>query len=337
MPSQSALKLSPPVADAVFPGLDPATFRPHPLHDQQRAWPESNCYVDLLIEAIAARGFDPLPALAFTAVQDFEGDQIGFFKFPVGDLEALYGFRSQELAIFDCVEAHLAVQVARGRLCLIELDSYFLPDTHGVTYRRERHKTTIGVNRIDIGRRRLEYLHNGGYFALEGEDFDGLFRRGEFARLDSLFLPYAEIVKFDPVAQDRDWLGASLALLRRHVAAIPAQNPVAAFAAVFPETARAVEQKPQGFFHHYAFNTLRQLGANFGLLADYLAWLDAQGEAGLASTAEAACVIRDTAKVAQFQFARALARKRYEPLAAALSPAAQAWDRLAGVLRARYG
>ena len=329
--------LPPRVEGAVFPRLDAQTFRAHPLHHPDRAWPETNCYVDLLIEAIAARGFDPLPAMAFTVTQDFEGDQIGFFKFPAHDLETLYGFRVQELGIFDCVEAHVAEQVARGRLCLVELDSYFLPDTHGVTYRRERNKTTIGVNRIDIGRRRLEYFHNAGYFALEGEDFDGLFRRGDFAKLETLFLPYTEMVKFDAVAARKDWLGESLALLRHHVARMPAQNPVAAFAAEFPDQASQLVLKPAGFFHHYAFNTLRQLGANFGLLADYLKWLEARGETGLAGADEAASAISDAAKVAQFQLARAMARRQYDRLAGLLAPAAESWERLAGVLRARYG
>jgi hypothetical protein len=332
-----ARAFSPQAGSAVFPRLDPDSFRPHPLHHAERAWPETNCYVDLLIDAIAARGFDPLTAMAFTVTQDFEGDQIGFFKFPAGDLDTLFGFRIQELAIYDIVEAHVAEQVARGRLCLIELDSYFLPDTVGVTYRRERHKTTVGVNRIDIGRRRLEYFHNGGYYALADDDFEGLFRRGEHAKLETLFLPYTEIVKFDAVAPGKDWFGESLALLRRHVARMPAQNPISAFAAVFPDQARQIEHKPEGFFHHYAFNTLRQLGANFGLLADYLQWLQGQGESGLTGAGEAACAIRDAAKVTQFQLARALGRRQYDRLTGLLAGAAENWDSLAGVLRARYG
>lgn len=327
----------PQSGEAIFPHLDPARFVQHALHHPERAWPETNCYVDLLIEAIAAKGFDPTPALAFTVTQDFEGDQIGFFKFPSADLEHLYGFRIQELAIFDCVEEHLAEQVARGRLCLIELDSYFLPDTRGVGYRREHGKTTIGVNRIDIARRRLEYFHNAGYFTLEGEDFDGIFQRGDFMRAEPPFLPYAEFVKFCPVAEQRDWTDESRALLRRHISRMPSGNPVAAFARVFPDQARRVAEKPDGFFHRYAFNTLRQLGANFGLLADYLTWLEDNGDTGLTPSVDACAVIRDAAKVAQFQLARALARRNYDRLADLLVPAVESWDMLAADLRARYG
>ena len=38
-------------------GLDPATYRPHRLHDIERHWPETNCYVDLLIEVLNAKPF----------------------------------------------------------------------------------------------------------------------------------------------------------------------------------------------------------------------------------------------------------------------------------------
>ncbi|HUH48694.1 MAG TPA: DUF1839 family protein, partial [Mycoplana sp.] len=32
------------VTQSVFPGLDPTTYRSHALHDQERMWPETNCY-----------------------------------------------------------------------------------------------------------------------------------------------------------------------------------------------------------------------------------------------------------------------------------------------------
>lgn len=72
----------------------------------------------------------------FTLTQDFEGDQFTFFKVPLEDLEALYGVRATELAIFDRVENHIEAQLERGRICLIEMDSFYMPDTHGVGYRK---------------------------------------------------------------------------------------------------------------------------------------------------------------------------------------------------------
>ena len=97
-------------------------------------WPETNCYIDLWIEVLAARGLPPEAMFGFTLTQDFEGDQFTFFKVPLEDLEALYGIRSTELAIYDRVETHVAEQLRRGRLCLVEMDSFYMPDTHGVGY-----------------------------------------------------------------------------------------------------------------------------------------------------------------------------------------------------------
>ena len=53
-----------------------------------RIWPETNCYVDLWIEVLAAAGFTPEAMLGFTLTQDFEGDQFTFFKVPLEDLES---------------------------------------------------------------------------------------------------------------------------------------------------------------------------------------------------------------------------------------------------------
>jgi len=321
---------------ACLPQLRPQTYQPHALHATERAWPETNCYVDLWIEVLHAMNLPPQASFAFTVTQDFEGDQIGFFKIPTEDLEMLYGIRVQELAIFDNVEDHLLTQIARGRLCIVEMDSFFLPDTRGLTYHIEHGKTTLGINRLNPATRTLEYFHNGGYYALSGDDFDGLFRRGAHAGLDELFLPYTEFAKLDGLVRRQDLREASVELLRRHLQRRPKANPIAAFAKAFPEQARAILDKKDGFFHKYAFNTLRQIGANFGLLADYLIWRELEGEADLVEPAAAAQKIADTAKVAQFQLARALARQRFEPLGAMLDPAVEAWDKVMAILDQRY-
>ena len=50
---------------------------------RERAWAETNCYVDLWVELLHALGHDPIAALPFTLAIDFEGDQWTFFKFPL--------------------------------------------------------------------------------------------------------------------------------------------------------------------------------------------------------------------------------------------------------------
>lgn len=313
---------------AVFAGLDPETYRPHALHDAERMWPETNCYVDLWIEVLNAFGTSPEAMLSFSLTQDFEGDQFTFFKVPLEDLETLYGIRATELAIFDTVESHVATQIARGRLCLVEMDSFYMPDTRGVAYRQEHGKTTVAINRLDLEAKQLDYFHNAGFFRLEGEDFDGLFHLNDGPE-DLPFLPYTEFAKFPETRPDEAHLRREAKrLLAFHFARRPSENPVTAFAKVFPKQVEAVADRPFGFFHKYAFNTLRQLGANFELAGSHLDWLGLEG-------GDAARKISETAKSVQFQLARAVTRRKFDPLATALDPAIEAWDTLMADLATR--
>lgn len=308
----------------VFPGLDPATYRPHALHASERMWPETNCYIDLWIEVLNTLGASPEAMLGFTLTQDFEGDQFTFFKVPLEDLESLYGIRATELAIFDSVESHVLEQIRRGRLCLVEMDSFFMPDTHATGYRREHGKTTVGINRLDPDARVMDYFHNAGYFRLSGEDYDGLFQKHLTAE-DPPFLPYTEFAKFPAaVPGEAHQRAEALRLLDLHFRRRPEANPIAAFAAVFPAQVEKVADRPFDFFHKYAFNTLRQLGANFELAATHLQWLG-EGDA-FAAAAEHALKISEVSKTVQFQLARAIARRKFDPLATALAPAMDAWD-----------
>ncbi len=320
---------------AVFAGADPETYRPHALHDAERMWPETNCYVDLWIEVLNAFGAVPEAMLGFSLTQDFEGDQFTFFKVPLEDLESLYGIRATELAIFDRVETHIATQIARGRLCLVEMDSFYMPDTRGVAYGQEHGKTTVAINRLDLENKRLDYFHNAGFFRLEGADFDGLFHLNDGPD-DLPFLPYTEFAKFPDKCPDEVHLRREAKrLLAVHFGRCPETNPVAAFASVFPKQVEAVADRPFGFFHKYAFNTLRQLGANFELAGSHLDWLAPDGS--LRDSTDAARKISETAKSVQFQIARAVTRRKFEPLATALDPAIEAWDTLMATLAARIG
>ena len=321
---RSALGLSRQM-NAVFPGIDPAAYSPHALHSSERMWPETNCYVDLWIEVLASHHVAPEAMLGFTLTQDFEGDQFTFFKVPLEDIEELYGIRVTELAIFDSVEAHVAEQISRGRICLVEMDSFYMPDTRGVGYRQEHGKTTVAINRLDRRARAMDYFHNGGFFRVDGEDFDGLFQKN-LAEGALPFLPYTEFAKFPakPVPGEHQRTVAAK-LLRRHYVRRPASNPIAAFAEVFPTQVEAVAERPFGYFHKYAFNTLRQFGANFELMASHLAWIS--GDV-YAPAAEQALTISEVAKSVQFQLARAVTRKKFDSLKSALDPAIEAWDKL---------
>ena len=308
-------------AACAIDGLDPAAYARHALHDPARNWPETNCYVDLLVEVLARRGHDPRAALAFTVAQDYEGDQFTFFKFPAADLALLYGVEIQELAIFDRLEEHVGVQLARGRLPMIEVDSYHLPDTRGITYRQSHGKTTIAVNVLDSAGRRLDYFHNAGYFRLEGEDFDALMRP---ARDNGLPLfPYVEFIKFGPAPPVHAQIEISRALLAQHLRRRPSQNPFTAWGEVIGADIGRLIGRPPEWFHTYAFSTLRQAGANFELLASYLEWLQ---DPALERARLAAQAIAGGTKMMQFQFARASARGKVPDVSEAIRQLASDYD-----------
>ena len=310
-------------------------FTPHPLHHAERHWPETNCYVDLWIELLASRGHEPLAGLGFTVRQDFEGDQFTFFKVPADDLERLFGVTIQELAIFDTVEGHAAAQLARGTVPLIEMDGFYLPDTDGVSYRLQHTKTTVAITTLDPARRRMSYFHNAGFFAVAGEDYDGLFGKlpGQ-GRAETLF-PYAEFARFGAPRLARPLAEEALHLLRHHLDYRPRANPVAAYQQAFPQHAEWLERKGADFFHAYAFNTLRQLGANFELLASHLAWLGKEKALDFDEEIASANALFGGAKAFQFQLARAVARGRLAGLEAQLTPLVSAYDATFAGLRAK--
>lgn len=322
----------------MLPTISPATFKPHPLHDPQRSWPETNCYIDLWIEVLHAYGLDPLAALGFTVAQDFEGDQFTFFKFPLEDLQSLFGLSVQELAIYDTVEAHTAEQLDRGNLVLVEMDSFYLPDTRGTAYRQEHVKTTVGVAQLDAVHQKLGYFHNAGFYELSGEDFDGVFRRLPHLKADpDVLYPYVEFVKMHPGAgHSGDGLvAAAVKLLKWHLKHRPT-NPIAKFRAEFPRHLDRLATRPMAYFHLYAFNVIRQLGANFELLGAHCQWLKAHGEDGLDGAIAASEQIATTAKGLQFLLARAVNKKKFGDFTPTLETLERAHDTALGVLIQRY-
>ena len=334
----TATALRPAAQDAprVLP-IDPVGWSSHAMHGADRHWPQTNCYADLWIEVLHAIGLEPAAAFGFAISQDFEGDQFTFFKPPLEDLEALYGLRCTELALYDDLVGHLALQAAQGRIVLIELDSFYLPDTAGITYRTAHGKTTVAINRIDAGLRELDYFHNEGFWRASGEDFDGLMRLlpGQ-AREDTLF-PYAEMARLpkEPVSR-AETVAAALSLLVRHVRRRPQTNPLIGFRAAVEAQGAALKDRPTEAFHHYAFNTLRQLGANFELFGSHLAWLAAEGLDGLEEAQAAADSIAEAAKVAQIVMARSVRQNSFGRLDGALAGIQADHDKLIAALTARF-
>jgi len=290
--------------------LDAANYQRHRLHGENSLWAETNCYVDVWIELLHSWGFEPVAALPFTLAIDFEGDQWTFFKFPHRDLLRLYGLDVQELAIWRPLVDHLAEQVALGRPALVELDSWYLPDTAGTAYRREHVKSTVAVNSIDVAARRLGYFHNQGYYILEGDDFLDVFRLREPADSSQL-PPYVEFVKrHQPAVAPDDLRPASLVLLREQLALLPANNPFEKFKVRFTRDLDWLATESLDMFHRYSFATLRQFGACYALAAVYLSWLQSGASLGLEEPIALFEGLATDAKTLQFELARAIARKR---------------------------
>jgi hypothetical protein len=306
---------------SAIPGLSPQGYVPHRLHGADRQWLETNCSVDLWIELLHALGRDPTASLGVTARLDFEGDQFTFFKLPPGEVEAMHGVELCELSLYDDLLGQLDEQVKRGRMPLIEMDAIHLPDTRGVSYGVEHSKTTIGINALDVAGKRCAYFHNAGFYELSGADFDAVFARG-------VLFPYCEYAKIH-AAPARDRRALARDFLRGHLARRPARSPVAAWADALPAHAARLMEGGEPAFHKYAFNTCRQLGANFELMADHLDWLDA---AAFAEAARDARALAGDAKVAQMKLARLLARKRTGEAAALAEPMIATWDRLFAAL-----
>lgn len=280
----------------------------HSLHAAERAWPQTNCSVDLLVELVAAYGFDPIWMLSFTVAQDFEGDHFTFFKVPSDDLEALYGLSVQELAVWDDLESHVVRQLQRGHVVLVEVDSFYLPDTRGVSYQVQHGKTTIGIFAIDPIERRMGYFHNETRDVLCCGDYDAVLQKLPLQA--QLLMPYCEMVK--PMSVPAvDPAELAMGQLRRHWRRRPGANPFASYEKSFAQQLEGLRTRGSAYFHTYAFNTLRQAGANFGLLESFLLALNA---GVFDPAAQHARQIAEEAKVFQFKLARAVARNKFDGL-----------------------
>jgi hypothetical protein len=290
--------------------LDPARYERHPIHRGERDWAETNCYVDIWIELLHAWGCEPIAALPFTFGIDFEGDQWTFFKFPHGDLFDLYRLDVQELAIWRPLATHVEEQVELGRPVLVELDSFYLPDTAGTAYQIAHVKSTVAIVEIDTAAQHLGYFHGQGYYRLNGADFVNVLRVND--RNPALLPPYVEIVKRRREAPPRgaDLVAVSLSILRRQLERLPDENPFEKFKARFQTDLTWLVNESLEAFHSYSFATLRQFGACFEQSATYLRWLRERTDRPLDRAIAAFAELSSGAKTMQFHLARMIARKK---------------------------
>jgi Domain of unknown function (DUF1839) len=319
--------------------LSPEAYNAHPLHENDRAWPESNCYVDLWIELLHASGSEPIAALPFTFGIDFEGDQWTFFKFPAADLAMLYGVELIELNVWRPLVAHVEEQLTLGRPLIVDVDAFYLPDTAGSSYQTEHVKTSIAVQAIDVDPRRLGYFHNAGYYELAGRDFERVLRLDEDPSDGAILPPYVEVAKLGtrPPQTGRALVNASVELLAHHLARKRPDNPFRRYSPRLRADFEWLAREPLAQFHRYSFATFRQFGSAFELGAAYVQWLSRNGETGLEPIAAACDVIATTAKVLQFKTARIVSTGRSFDPAPIIEAMAGAWDQTMMRLTERFG
>ena len=300
--------------------LDPQTYRPHALHDPARAYPETNCYADILIELIHARGDEPFAMLGGTIRTDFEGDQWTFFKPAPQDLERLFGVDIHEMQLYRPLPEQIEEQLGAGRTVIVELDSWYLPDTQSTAYRQEHVKSSAIIEAIDVGAERLRYFHNAGLYELSGDDYRGSLLLD--AERDETYLPpYIELVRFDAGERLRgdNLMAASRSLFCEHFRRRPASNPFERFGVSLATHLPSLLASDHAYYHTYAFATVRMAGSAFEACAAHVDWLfDADGR----DASEALETIVRGSKALSFK----LARRRPFEVDAACAPLAAAWD-----------
>jgi hypothetical protein len=306
-------------------GKEPASYVSHPLHADARTYGETNCYTDVVIELLHGCGYEPLAAFGHVVRMDFEGDQWTFFKPPPEDLELLFGIDIHEMQPYRPLPVQIAEQLEQGRTIIVEVDSWYLPDTASTSYRNEHVKTSVAADAIDPASERLRYFHNAGLYELAGEDYCGVFRIGEFS--EDVLPPYTELVRFDvgrrlDGAELRD---AAADLLRRHLTKVSGDNPFLRFGAQLERSLPGLLEGGLDNYHAYAFATVRMAGAGFELAASHVDWLLGP-RAGDAVAAFGEIV--DTSKALSFRLAR---RRPFDP-EPLIETLAGAWTRAVDAL-----
>lgn len=290
-------------------GLDPATYRPHGLHGSDRSYLETNCYTDILVELLHGRGHEPLAAMGFTLGVDFEGDQWTFFKPPPEELRLLFGVDIHEMQPYRPLPEQIEEQLELGRSMIVELDSWYLPDTAATSYRSAHVKTSAAMEAIDRAGERLRYFHSASFYELAADDYRGVFREGRpFS--DDVLPPYTELVRFDAGAgplQGAELRAAARDLLRGHVERRPVANPFDRFGEQLAQALPGLLEGDSQQYHDYVFATLRMAGSAFEVGRSHVGWvLEAEGD----QAADALDRIVDGCKVLSFKLAR---RRPFDP------------------------
>jgi Domain of unknown function (DUF1839) len=302
-------------------GRAPAGYQPHALHNAARSYQESNCYADVIIELLHAHGCEPLALFGHLVRMDFEGDQWTFFKPPPEDMERLFGVDIHEMQPYRPLPVQIGEQLEQGRTIIVELDSWFMPDTASTSYHAEHVKTSTAADAIDPEAERLYYFHGTGLWELTGADYRGIFRIGEDD--PTALPPYTEIARFDagPRLEGEALREAAVPVLAAHLARRPPDNPFERFGEQLQAELPALLAGELEQFHAYAFATVRLVGSGFEILGDHATYLFGDDAADVVT---ATGEIVDVCKALSFRLAR---RRQFDPRERT-EALADAWERV---------
>ena len=315
--------------------IDAATYVASSCRGNDRVWVETNCYVDLWIELLTRWVSTTTPRWPSRSRSTSRAINGSSSSSQPEDLRTLYGIDVAEMNPWRGLEHHIEEQLEMGRLLTAEVDSFYLPDTAGISHEIAHVKTTIVPNMLDRANRRLGYFHNSRYYELEGDDYAGIFGHGRDQ--PAVLLPYVELVKLDGVRrlEDRELLDAALALVREHLSRRPATNPVQRFAKRLEQDVDWLRAAGLETFHQYAFATVRQFGSAAELSGSLCQWLAEHGEPTSDAGVEWSALASE-AKATMFQLARLMRADRVLDLDALLGPMERRWDTAMEMLVDRY-
>jgi hypothetical protein len=313
-------------------------------------WPAMAGRLATWIELLAALGLDPHALWPAAVAIDFEGDQWTAVEPSRDELRALYGIDVQELVAWRPLAEHAIEHLSAGRPLLIEADAFRLPIAADADHHRHHVKTTIVLNEIDLGARRIGYFHHAGYGEARGDDVTRLldleddtsdleaiadWRGARVAQVGAAAValdegrlpPHVQSIRADRrVARSTTEL-RMLALhhLDKQLAFRPATNPLRRFADRLADDLPLLREYGTGYYADWAACTLRTFGPAFELVARGLAW---QAKPGPASqdAARAFEQLAQDAKALEQKLARAVASTRKADTNKLLDAMAQRWD-----------
>ena len=257
-----------------------------------------------------------------TVRMDFEGDQWTFFKPLPRTSSCCSGSTSTRCSPTARCPSRPPSRSPSGRTMIVELDSWYLPDTAATSY-RARTRQELGRRRGDRpGGERLRYFHGTGLYELDGEDYRGVFRLGRRFS-DDVLPPYTELVRFDagPRLRGRGAARGRACAAARPPRPPPREQPVRALRRRSSSaTCRACSRATPRDYHAYAFATVRMAGSAFEVAR--LPGAVAAGRRAPTAPRRRCSGSSRAARCSRFKLAR---RRPFDP-EPALAALAAAWD-----------